>query len=80
MYMSFDHFDRAYVEYLMASSIVVDLVPHHKDYPDVRSGRGTVCALNKALQIVGASCALETRAGRWIDGWLPLVSANGVLF
>lgn len=51
MYMSFDHFDRAYVEYLMASSIVVDLVPHHKDYPDVRSGRGTVCALNKALQI-----------------------------
>ena len=51
-YLSFKRPDLAYIEYLIASDIVVHLVPRHKDYPSLSTDRGELWRLNKGLQTV----------------------------
>ncbi|KAI9734004.1 MAG: ubiquitin-specific protease doa4 [Cirrosporium novae-zelandiae] len=39
-YVSFKRIDLAYVEHLIASEIVLNVIPVHKDYPDLSAGSG----------------------------------------
>ncbi|KAI9672982.1 MAG: ubiquitin-specific protease doa4 [Caeruleum heppii] len=49
-HLDFRRPDIAYVEYLTAFSILVDLIPRHKDFPSLSSGRSELSRLNKDLQ------------------------------
>ncbi|KAI9769122.1 MAG: ubiquitin-specific protease doa4 [Geoglossum simile] len=42
--------DNAYVEYLTAYNIVVNFIPHHKEYPSLSEGRSDLWRTNKELQ------------------------------
>ncbi|KAI9702921.1 MAG: ubiquitin-specific protease doa4 [Candelina mexicana] len=41
--------DLAYVEYLTASNLVVDLIPRHKDAPSLNADRGELWRMNKSI-------------------------------
>ncbi|KAI9811533.1 MAG: ubiquitin-specific protease doa4 [Thelocarpon impressellum] len=49
-HLDFHRPDLAYVEYLTAFSIIVNLVPRHKDFPTLSSNRGELWQLNRGLQ------------------------------
>lgn len=51
-YLDFKRPDLAYVEYLTASNIVVELVPRHKDFPSLNADRGELWRLNKDIRNV----------------------------
>lgn len=48
----FGRLDSAYVDYLTAANIVVELVPRHKDFPSLNADSGELWRLNKDLQNV----------------------------
>lgn len=54
-YLLFKRPDLAYVEYLTASNIVVDLVPRHKDFPALSADREGLWRMNKNLRNVRES-------------------------
>ncbi len=49
-HLDFRHPDIALQEYIKASTIIVDLIPRHKDYPELRSDRGELHRLYAGLQ------------------------------
>ncbi|KAI9843989.1 MAG: ubiquitin-specific protease doa4 [Thelocarpon superellum] len=49
-HLDFRRPDLAYTEFLTASTIVVELVPRHKDFPSLSTSHGELWNLNKALQ------------------------------
>ena len=51
-FLEFKRPELAYVEYLTAANIIVDLVPRHKDFPSLNTDRGELWRLNKDLQNV----------------------------
>lgn len=51
--VTFKRQDLAYVEYLVSSDILLNLIPRHKDYPSLNSDRGEWCRIYKTLCKVG---------------------------
>jgi ubiquitin carboxyl-terminal hydrolase 8 len=49
-HLDFRHPDIALQEYIKASTIIVDLIPRHKDYPELKSDRGDLHRLYGGLQ------------------------------
>lgn len=47
--VTFKRPDRAYVEYLISSEILLNVIPHHKDYPVLISDRGEWSQIYKSL-------------------------------
>ena len=50
--VSFKRPDRAYVEYLVSSELLLNVIPKHKDYPAVNSGGGDWQQIYKSLRKV----------------------------
>ncbi|CAF9902848.1 MAG: ubiquitin-specific protease doa4 [Alectoria fallacina] len=48
--VSFKRPDRAYVEYLVSSELLLNIIPKHKDFPTVNSGRGDLKQIYKSLR------------------------------
>lgn len=53
--VTFKRPDRAYVEYLISSEILLNFIPHHKDYPVLISDRGEWSQTYKSLCRVSQS-------------------------
>lgn len=53
--VTFKRPDRAYVEYLISSEILLNVIPHHKDYPVLISDRGEWSQIYKSLCKVSRS-------------------------
>ena len=51
--VTFKRQDLAYVEYLISSDILLNLIPQHKDFPSLNSDRGEWCRIYKILCKVG---------------------------
>jgi len=51
--VSFKRPDLAYIEYLVSSDIMINLIPRHKEYPSLNGDRGDLHRLYKALLKVG---------------------------
>lgn len=51
--VGFKRQDLAYVEYLVSSDILLNLIPRHKDYPSLSSDRGEWRRIYKTLCEVG---------------------------
>ncbi|KAI9805958.1 MAG: hypothetical protein M1825_000572 [Sarcosagium campestre] len=49
-HLDFNRPDLAYVEYLLASNILVHLIPRHKDFPALSQGRGDLWRINTSLK------------------------------
>ncbi|KAI9795266.1 MAG: ubiquitin-specific protease doa4 [Piccolia ochrophora] len=49
-HLNFNRPDLAYIDYLLASNIVVDYIPRHKDFPHLQSDRGDLSRLYGTLQ------------------------------
>ena len=50
-YVSFKRPDRAYVEYLIGSELLLNIIPKHKDFPAL-NGRGDWQQIYKSLRKV----------------------------
>ncbi|KAI4195944.1 MAG: hypothetical protein LQ350_006878 [Teloschistes chrysophthalmus] len=62
--ISFGKPDRAYVEYLLSSNILLEIIPRHKDYPTLNSDReGWRITYNNL-------CKVSSASGSAIDGML----------
>lgn len=48
--VSFKRPDRAYVEYLVSSELLLNIIPKHKDFPTANSGRGDWQQIYKSLR------------------------------
>ncbi|KAI9847465.1 MAG: ubiquitin-specific protease doa4 [Sclerophora amabilis] len=48
--LDFGRLDLAYIEYLIATDLVANQVPRHKDYPELHTGRGRMWQLHLDLQ------------------------------
>lgn len=53
--VSFKRPDRAYVEYLVSSELLLNIIPKHKDFPDLNGGRGDWQQIYKSLRKVSAA-------------------------
>lgn len=51
--VTFKRQDLAYMEYLVSSDILLNLIPRHKDYPSLNSDRGEWGRIYKTLYKVG---------------------------
>ena len=49
-HLDFGRPDMAYVEYLAASELLINRIPHNKDYPHLASDRGELWRLNQDLR------------------------------
>ena len=51
-HLEFRRADLAYVDYLTAFALFVNIIPRHKDAPELRNSGGELWRLNRALQSV----------------------------
>jgi ubiquitin carboxyl-terminal hydrolase 8 len=51
-HLEFRRPDLAFIEYLAAFTILVNLVPRHKDFPELNKRRGELWQLNAGLKAV----------------------------
>lgn len=59
--ISFGKLDRAYVEYLRSSNILLEIIPRHKDFPSLSSDREGWRTTYRSLCKVGDTCSIDLR-------------------
>jgi ubiquitin carboxyl-terminal hydrolase 8 len=67
--LDFGRPDIAYEDYLMASEIIINYLPSHKEFPDINAERGESWKLYRGLQSVRRSICTHGNliAGKHLD-------------